>query len=131
MFGPQTCAKPEIPCENCKQEPIPAPRQAYIQNYKTIPSDTIYERIHKCSDLAPFQLEWVDFRIQDGQSESYSRKLGNYRFRLFGCRRFSKKAMLNEGRIIQKNMQFIDIFEDLVKDCYNIVKVPNDLCLRD
>ena len=132
MFGPQTCAKPEIPCENCKQEPIAtAPRQAYIQNYKTIPSDTIYERIHKCSDLAPFQLEWVDFRIQDGQSESYSRKLGNYRFRLFGCRRFSKKAMLNEGRIIQKNMQFIDIFEDLVKDCYNIVKVPNDLCLRD
>ena len=131
MFGPQTCAKPDLPCEGCQKEPEPAPRQAYIQNYKTIPSDTIYERLHKCSDLAPFQLEWVDFRLQDGQSESYSRKLGNYRFRLFGCRRFSKKAMLNEGRIIQKNMQFIDIFEDLVRDCYNIVKVPNDLCLRD
>ena len=33
MFGPQTCAKPEIPCENCKKEPIKqAPRQAFIQN---------------------------------------------------------------------------------------------------
>jgi len=129
MFGPQSCVKPDIPCENCQAEPQ-QPRKATIQNFKTIP-ETTYERLHKCSDLAPFQLEWVDFRISDGQSESYSRHLGNYRFRLFGCRRFSKKAMLNEDRIIQKNMQFIDIFEDLVRDCYNIVKVPNDLCLRD
>lgn len=134
MFGPQTCKRVEVPCETCKKKPEPepaAPREAFIQNYKVLPQETVYQRAHKCSELAPFQLEWVDFRIQDPHSEGYSRKLGNYRFRLFGCRRFSKNAMLNEGRIIQKNMAFIDIFEDLVEDCYNIVKVPNDLCLRD
>lgn len=131
MFGPQTCRKIELPCEDCKKAPEKAPRNAFIQNYKTMPAQTIYEKIHKCSELAPFQLEWVDFRLSDGASDSYSRKLGNYRFRLFGCRRFSKQAMLNEGRIIQKDMEFIDIFEDIVKDCYNIVKVPTDLCLRE
>lgn len=133
MFGPQTCKRLDLPCEDCKtdrQQPA-APRRAFIQNYKTLPSDNIYDRIHKCSDLASFQLEWVDFRIRDGRSDTFSRNLGNYRFRLFGCRRFSKKAKLNEGRIIQKNMQFIDIFEDIVGDCYNIVKVPSELCLRD
>ena len=135
MFGPQTCERVEVPCDSCKKAATPAPapimpQRSFIQNYKTIPAEPVYERIHKCSDLASFQLEWVDFRIQDGNT-AYSRKLGNYRFRMFGCRRFSKKAMLNEGRIIQKNMQFIDIFENLVDDCYNIVKVPNDLCLRD
>ena len=36
---------------------------------------------------------------------------------------------LNEGRIIQKDMEFIRIFEDKVSDCYNIVKIPNDVCL--
>lgn len=132
MFGPQTCDKPDLPCEDCAPKAVPpAPQRAYIQNYKELPPEPVYERIHKCSDLAPIQLEWVDFRIPDKNSDSYSRKLGNYRFRLFGCRRFSKNPMLNEDRIIQKDMQFIDIFEDLVKDCYNIVKVPNDLCLRD
>ncbi len=132
MFGPQTCEKPDLPCESCEKKVLPpAPQRAYIQNFKELPPEPVFERIHKCSDLAPIQLEWVDFRLPDKNSESYSRKLGNYRFRLFGCRRFSKNTMLNEGRIIQKDMQFIDIFEDLVRDCYNILKVPNDLCLRD
>ncbi len=136
MFGPDGCDKGLSRCKVCKKKAKPAPivaqeRRSYIKNYKIIPETKSYERLHKCSDLAPFQLEWVDFRINDGHSESFSRKLGNYRFRLFGCRRFSKAAMLNEGRIIQKDMQFIDIFEDAVEDCYNIVKVPNDLCLRD
>lgn len=130
MFGPQTCKRLDLPCESCKQ-PQPTKQPPLIKNYKTVPDNNIYDRIHKCSDLASFQLEWVDFRIKDGRSDSFSRKLGNYRFRLFGCRRFSKNAMLNEGRIIQKNMQFIDIFEDIVNDCYNIVKVPTELCLRD
>ena len=26
-------------------------------------------------------------------------------------------------------MEFIRIFEDKVSDCYNIVKIPNDVCL--
>lgn len=44
-------------------------------------------------------------------------------------RRDQRHAVLNEGRIIQKDMEFIRIFEDKVSDCYNIVKIPNDVCL--
>ncbi len=37
--------------------------------------------------LPPLQLEWVDFRIKKAVTKTYSRRLGNYRFRIFGCRR--------------------------------------------
>jgi len=126
IFGPQTCKKIELPCEDCNTKPT---KKAFIQNRNIIRNDT-YDVPHNCKDLAPIQLEWVDFRIQDENSESYSRKLGNYRFRLFGCRRNTRNAILNEGRIIQKNMRFIDIFEETVDDCYKINKVPYDLCIN-
>lgn len=131
MFGPQSCKRIELPCDNCNTVQPQTPKNAYIKNYKTIPSDNVFDKIHKCSDLAPIQLEWVDFRIHNENSESYSRNLGKYRFRLFGCRRNSKNAILDEGRIIQKNMRFIDIFEETVEDCYKIKKIPYDLCLND
>ena len=129
MFGPQTCQKIELPCEDCGETPKPVKPRPHIKNYVTLEED-IFEAIHhRCSDFAPLQLEWVDFRIKKGPDVGYSRNLGNYRFRIFGCRRDQKHAILNEGRIMQKDMQFIRIFEDKVKDCYNIVKIPNDLCL--
>ena len=129
MFGPQTCKKIEIPCEDCGEAPKPVKPRPNIKNYVTLEED-IFEGIHhRCGDFAPLQLEWVDFRIKKGRDIGYSRNLGNYRFRIFGCRRDQKHAILNEGRIMQKDMQFIRIFEDKVKDCYNIVKIPNDLCL--
>ena len=129
MFGPQTCKKVEIPCEDCGETPKPVKPRPHIKNYVTLEED-IFEAIHhRCGDFAPLQLEWVDFRIKKGRDTGYSRNLGNYRFRIFGCRRDQKHAILNEGRIMQKDMQFIRIFEDKVKDCYNIVKIPNDLCL--
>ncbi len=129
MFGPQTCQKIELPCEDCGETPKPVKPRPNIKNYVTLEED-IFEAIHhRCSDFAPLQLEWVDFRIKKGRDEGYSRNLGNYRFRIFGCRRDQKHAILNEGRIMQKDMQFIRIFEDKVKDCYNIVKIPNDICL--
>lgn len=37
---------------------------------------------------------------------------------------------MNEGRILEKDMSFIEIFDDMVSDCYKVVKTPNDLCLR-
>ena len=129
MFGPQTCKKIELPCEDCGETPKPVKPRPNIKNYVILEED-IFEAIHhRCSDFAPLQLEWVDFRIKKGRDEGYSRNLGNYRFRIFGCRRDQKHAILNEGRIMQKDMQFIRIFEDKVKDCYNIVKIPNDICL--
>jgi len=73
----------------------------------------------------------VDFRLKNGMDNNgYSRKLGKYRFRIFGCRRDTKNAILNEGRILEKDMSFIEIFDDMVSDCYKVVKTPNDLCLR-
>lgn len=124
MFGPQTCKKIVLPCDDCK----PKKKQVNIKNYTTV-SENIYEAVHSCGEFAPLQLEWVDFRIKKGRGQAYSRKLGNYRFRLFGCRRDSKTAMLNEGRIMQRDMHFIRIFDDMVGECYPIVKVPNDVCL--
>ena len=85
-----------------------------------------------CCDLASFTLKHVDFKLknQDGVGP-YSNHVGNYRFRIFGCRRASKKAMLNHGRMIQKNMAFYDVFKKSVDKCYKILDVPSDVCLKD
>lgn len=129
MFGPQTCKKIKLPCEDCGEQPKPVKPRPHIKNYVTLEEDIFQTIHHRCGDFAPLQLEWVDFRIKKGRNQGYSRKLGNYRFRIFGCRRDQRVAVLNEGRIIQKDMEFIRIFEDKVSDCYNIVKIPNDVCL--
>lgn len=118
------------PCEgeDCK----PVENKKYIQNYVVF-DDDLYKSVHQqCSDLAPFELEWVDFKIKnDMDVNSYSRKLGKYRFRIFGCRRDTKNAILNEGRIVEKDMNFREIFDDMVNDCYKLVHTPKDLCLNE
>ena len=129
MFGPQTCKRIKLPCEDCGDQPKPVKPRPHIKNYVTLEEDIFQTIHHRCGDFAPLQLEWVDFRIKKGRDRTYSRRLGNYRSRIFGCRRDQRHAVLNEGRIIQKDMEFIRIFEDKVSDCYNIVKIPNDVCL--
>ena len=129
MFGPQTCKRIKLPCEDCGDQPKPVKPRPHIKNYVTLEEDIFQTIHHRCGDFAPLKLEWVDFRIEKGRDRTYSRRLGNYRFRIFGCRRDQRHAVLNEGRIIQKDMEFIRIFEDKVSDCYNIVKIPNDVCL--
>lgn len=129
MFGPQTCKRIKLPCEDCGDQPKPVKPRPHIKNYVTLEEDIFQTIHHRCGDFAPLQLEWVDFRIKKGRDRTYSRRLGNYRFRIFGCRRDQRHAVLNEGRIIQKDMEFIRIFEDKVSDCYNVVKIPNDVCL--
>lgn len=134
--GPcKTCTKDGsifggAPCETCKKaEPKPNPK--YIQNY-VVYDDDLYSAIHhECKDMAPLELSWVDFRLKNGSdNKTYSRKLGKYRFRIFGCRRFAKNTILNEGRILEKDMSFMEIFDDMVSDCYQVVKIPDDLCLN-
>lgn len=133
------------PCKTCDKtaafsaaRPVTGPacrpektNPKYIQNY-ILYDDSLYSAIHRqCGDFAPLELEWVDFRLKNGMDNNgYSRKLGKYRFRIFGCRRDTKNAILNEGRILEKDMNFIEIFDDMVSDCYKVVKTPNDLCLR-
>ena len=121
--------KIKLPCDDCGDQPKPVKPRPHLKNYVTLEEDIFQTIHHRCGDFAPLQLEWVDFRIKKGRDKTYSRRLGNYRFRIFGCRRDQRHAILNEGRIIQKDMEFIRIFEDKVSDCYNIVKIPNDICL--
>ena len=122
-FGGAPCNGPACRPEKTKPK--------YIQNY-ILYDDSLYSAIHRqCGDFAPLELEWVDFRLKNGMDNNgYSRKLGKYRFRIFGCRRDTKNAILNEGRILEKDMSIIEIFDDMVSDCYKVVKTPNGLCLR-
>ena len=84
-----------------------------------------------CCDLAPFALTHVDFRLQNQEGYNpYANHVGNYRFRIFGCRRYSKKAMLNHGRVIQKDMAFHRVFKKAADKCYKIMDMP-DVCLKD
>lgn len=111
------------PCETCEQ---PKPR---VANYLVPYTPYIYQAVARnCCAMAPLFLEHVDFNLSD--TSDYGEKLGNYRFRIFGCRRYDKEAILNQGRIMEKDMNFNKVFEDVTGDCYNIVKIPDDLCLQ-
>ncbi len=114
------------PCEECEQ---PKPR---IANYLIAYTPYIYQAVARdCCAMAPLYLDHVDFKLNDGFSTTpYGEKLGNYRFRIFGCRRYDKEAILNQGRIMQKDMNFNKVFEDVTGNCYNLVKLPEDLCLQ-
>lgn len=119
---------------NCMCEPgkkKPSRQVAYIQDEAIIdeninPSDDqkrAYAYLHQSRNTyAPVQLEFVDFRIPSGRSyEDYNQKLGNYRFRIFGCRRFDKEVYLNQGRAMQKDMKFFDTFFETMNDYYPVV----------
>ena len=119
------------PCKTCKK-PQPKKCAGKCPQRCVTYNDDLYNAIHpQCQDLAPLELQFVDFRLQnDYNNKAYARKLGQYRFRIFGCRRYSKNALLNEGRILEKDMKFVEIFDDVVSDCNKVVKIPDDLCLR-
>ena len=106
-------------CEPLKKKPVK--KFSYIQDtvkprYQTIiineEQEDAYLYLHQRRDsFAPVKLEYVDFRIKkNGDYENYNTKLGNYRFRIFGCRRENKNVFLNEGRAMQKDMKFFDVF---------------------
>ncbi len=127
IFPGGSCVScPTTKCVNCE------PKKPNVKNYEIAYDDEIYKSVYRdCKNFAPISLEYVDFRIKKGkQYEPYSTKLGQYRFRIFGCRRFEKDAILNQGRIMQKDMKFIPIFNKIVGNCYPIVKMPESLCLE-
>ena len=127
IFPGGSCVScPKTKCVNCE------PKKPNVKNYEIAYDDEIYKSVYRdCKNFAPISLEYVDFRIKKGkQYAPYSTKLGQYRFRIFGCRRFEKDAILNQGRIMQKDMKFIPIFNKIVGNCYPIVKMPESLCLE-
>ena len=112
-------------CPSCPTPEFKTRNYVFAQpRYKSIKRD--------CCDLAPFTLKHVDFKLdnQDGYSP-YSSHVGNYRFRIFGCRRETKKAILNHGRVIQKDMSFYDVFKKAADKCYKVMDIPGDVCLAD
>lgn len=108
-------------------------RYNFVQNYVMKPRHDVYNSIHnQCGKFAPIQLEWVDFKLNgDDINGNLAQKLGNYRFRIFGCRRFNKEAILNQGRLMEQNMKLINVFDEKFKDCFNIVKIPNSVCTEE
>lgn len=127
IFPGGSCVNcPTTKCVNCE------PKKPAVRNYEVAYDDEIYKSVYRdCKNFAPITLEYVDFRIKKGrQYTPYSTKLGQYRFRIFGCRRFEKDAILNQGRIMQKDMRFIPIFNEMVGNCYPIRKMPSGLCLE-
>ncbi len=116
------------PCEKCEPEPVACPceQPKYAVSY----NDYVVQAMARdCCAMAPLYLEHVDFNLL-GNGASIKNKMGNYRFRIFGCRRFDKEAVLNHGRVMEKDMRFSEIFAHVTGDCYNIVKKPDDLCLE-
>lgn len=91
----------------------------------------VYEQLHHLrDDFASLQLAYVDFRLQNANQNFGKEKLGNYRFRIFGCRRESKNVFLNEGRAMEKDMRFFDIFFDNMNLVYPVVVDRNDANFR-
>lgn len=130
------------PCEKCEEpveevvvaEPAPVPVcpvcvAPKLTNYAISYNDYVVQALARnCCAMAPLYLEHVDFNLKT--SSLTPNKMGNYRFRIFGCRRYSKEAVLNQGRVMEKDMKFNQIFESVTGDCYNIIKKPDDLCLQ-
>ena len=130
-LNPQKCkARQQAPKKAKVKEIV---RYNFVQNYVVRPSGSVYDKIHgKCGQYAPIQLEWVDFKLNDEDINGpLMQKLGNYRFRIFGCRRFTKEAILNQGRLMESNMRLISVFDNQLKDCFNIVKIPDDVCIEE
>lgn len=123
----QTLGILDCMCEPGKKKPVR--RVSYIQDKgdermnPTGDQLNAYAYLHQSRNkYAPIQLEYVDFRIPKGQKyDEFDTKLGNYRFRIFGCRRFDKEVYLNQGRAMQKDMKFFDIFYESMNDYYPVV----------
>lgn len=133
----------EGPCGGCTVESVqvPGPCNRCVERQeerktielRNIPyTPTIYDDVQRdCCMMAPIALDHVDFRIKNnGIDGPYTNRLGNYRFRIFGCRRFNKEARLNSGRIMEKNIDFETVFAEAVDSCYKVLPAPRDLCLQ-
>lgn len=115
-------------CEPMKKRPVKRlsyirnearPQTLYIDREKR---DAYYYLHQRRENFAPIALDHVDFRIKKGRKyEQYDTKLGNYRFRIFGCRRENKNVFLNKGRAMQKDMHFFDIFYEQMNEYYPVV----------
>ena len=101
---------------------VQSTNQRYTQRTYVVAND-MNDKVCR-EDLASVKLEYVDFRLQNA-GQNYGTKLGDYRFRIFGCRRESKNVFLNQGRAMEKDMRFFDIFFENMNDLYPVVVDKN------
>ncbi|MCQ2741144.1 MAG: hypothetical protein MJ210_03390, partial [Alphaproteobacteria bacterium] len=127
-------------CESAKKKPVR--RISYLQDKQQVRHKSLiideeqyqaYEFLHhNRGSYAPIKLENVDFRIRKNRRyENVNPKLGDYHFRIFGCRRETKNAYLNQGRAMQKDMHFFEIFYETLNDYYPVVVEPSNLYYPD
>jgi len=112
-------------CTNCPTPEFTTKNYVYTQpRYKASQ--------RRCCDMATFALTDVNFKLngENGYSPYAGQKVGNYRFRITGCRRATKKAILNQGRILQQHMAFNDVFRKAADRCYKVMDIPN-VCLAN
>lgn len=76
--------------------------------------------------LSSIKLEYVDFKIDRGRTVSeWGKNIGQYNFKLFGCRRNSRKLILNEGRAMRRDMKFQDVFFEEMNELFPVVVNKN------
>ncbi|MBE6453299.1 MAG: trypsin-like peptidase domain-containing protein [Alphaproteobacteria bacterium] len=127
-------------CEPSKKKPVR--RISYLQDKQKVRYQSLiitdeqydaYTLLHQSRDkYAPIALENVDFRIKKSRKyDDFNTKLGDYHFRIFGCRRETKNAFLNQGRSMQKDMHFFDVFYETLNDYYPVVVSPSNVYYPD
>ncbi len=126
----RNCAGGKKPVEQPIQQEQPIQPEPCVECAQ--PQPVVMPVIQRnCCQMAPIALDHVDFRIKEKFSDGlYSNRIGQYRFRIFGCRRMNKDARLNSGRIMEKNINFQKYFEEAVDSCYKVLPAPRDLCLQ-
>lgn len=130
------------PCSGCTQDnmKVPGPcsqcegrreELSVLRNYVPY-TPVVYEAVQKnCDMMGSIALDHVDFRIKNkGIDGPYTSRLGNYRFRIFGCRRFNKEVSLNSSRVMEKNINFQRVFAEAADSCYKVLPMPKDMCLQ-
>ncbi len=127
-------------CEPAKKRPVR--RISYLQDKQKIKYQSLiiddshynaYVSLHQSrNSFAPIELTDVDFRLKkNSRYDEFNTKLGDYRFRIFGCRRETKNAFLNQGRSMQKDMHFFDVFYETMNDYYPVVVAPTNVYYPD
>ena len=127
-------------CEPSKKKPVR--RISYLQDKQKVRYQSLiideeqynaYALLHQNRNAyAPIKLENVDFRIKKSRKyDDFDTKLGDYHFRIFGCRRETKNAFLNQGRSMQKDMHFFDVFYETLNDYYPVVVEPANVYYPD
>ena len=72
--------------------------------------------------LAPIKLEYVDFKINRNRTaDEWGKDIGQYNFKLFGCRRGQKNIVLNEGRAMRRDMKFDNVFFEEMNELFPVI----------